>query len=285
MNARVLNGDCLELLSPAAFAAEGITREVALTFFDPPFNQGKKYTHFNDALPEDEYWGWIARVCSGIYSVTAEGGALYFMQREKNTEHVLRILRETGWILQNLITWKKLTSAVPGRYRYGKQYQVIAYATRGKRSRVFNRLRIDLPLRAGQKIPRTNGVYVTDIWDDIRELTSGYFAGDEAIRRPGGSRAHEQQSPIALLARIILSSTNPGDLVLDPCAGTGTTLIVTEQLGRHSVGIEIDPTGAELIRERLCQKRSADSITRIREYYRFTDNLDAVWPAEKDLTK
>ena len=136
------------------------------------------------------------------------------MQREKNTEFVLQCFRETGWTFQNLIVWKKKTSAVPGINRYGKHYQIIAFATKGKTPRVFNRLRIDPPLPADYKHARENGMYVTDVWDDIRELTSGYFAGDEALRDANGNRLHKQQTPIQLLLRIILSSTNPGDVVL-----------------------------------------------------------------------
>ncbi len=200
------------------------------------------------------------------------------MQREKNTESVLRCLRETGWMLQNLIIWTKRTSAVPNMWRFGKQYQIIAFATKGRKPRVFHRLRIDLPIRPEHKYEREDGVFVTDVWDDdIRELTSGYFAGDEALRRPNGERFHKQQSPIALLLRIILSSTNPGDLVLDPFAGTGTTLTVAEQLRRPSVGIEIDPKNVEMIRSRLAEKRKADSIEPLRSYYRFTPKLDEIW--------
>ncbi|CAG0992729.1 partial DNA adenine methyltransferase YhdJ, partial [Anaerolineae bacterium] len=179
--------------------------------------------------------------------------------------------------LQNLIIWTKRTSAVPSTIRYGKQYQVIAFATKGKRPRVFNRLRIDLPLRPDQKIPREDGVFVTDVWDDIREMTSGYFAGDEALRQNNGERAHKQQSPIALLLRIILSSTMPGDLVLDPFVGSGTTLIVAEQIRRTSVGIEVDPKNVKLIQERLDATRDSDSVLQLREYYRFTPGLEKVW--------
>ncbi len=144
-------------------------------------------------------------VCARVRELTAEGGAIYFMQREKNTEAVLKCLRETGWTLQNLIIWTKRTSAVPNTIRFGKQYQIIAFATKGKRPRVFNRLRIDLPLRPEHRYSREDGVFVTDVWDDIRELTSGYFAGDEALRDNNGERIHKQQSPVALLLRIILS--------------------------------------------------------------------------------
>lgn len=275
--AKIIHGDCLEKLKPDIFRQEGLEPEVCLTFLDPPFNQGKEYDYFDDSLPEHEYWLMMQTVCSRVRELTVDGGAIYFMQREKNTEAVLRCLRETGWTLQNLIIWTKRTSAVPNTIRFGKQYQVIAFATKGKRPRVFNRLRIDLPLRPEYRYGREDGVFVTDVWDDIRELTSGYFAGDEALRDANGERVHKQQSPIALLLRIILSSTLPGDLVLDPFAGTGTTLVVAEQIGRPSVGIEIDPKNVALIQKRLKIRREADSVIPLREYYRFTPGLEQIW--------
>ncbi len=274
---KIIHGDCLEKLNQDVFRREGIRAEVSLTFLDPPFNQGKDYGYFDDTLPEREYWLMMQTVCARVRDLTAEGGAIYFMQREKNTEAVLQCLRETGWTLQNLIIWTKRTSAVPSTIRYGKQFQIIAFATKGKRPRVFNRLRIDLPLRPEQKIPREDGIFVTDVWDDIREMTSGYFAGDEALRLGTGERAHKQQSPVALLLRVILSSTMPNDLILDPFAGTGTTLVVAEQVGRSSVGIEIDPKNVRLIQERLDTQRDADSVLPLREYYRFTPSLDQIW--------
>ncbi len=274
---KIILGDCLEKLNLDVFRREGSRDQVCLTFLDPPFNQGKDYDYFDDTLPEHKYWSMMQTVCARVRELTAEGGAIYFMQREKNTEAVLRCLRETGWTLQNLIIWTKRTSAVPSTIRFGKQYQIIAFATKGKRPRVFNRLRIDLPLRPEYKYGREDGVFVTDVWDDIRELTSGYFAGDEALRRGNGERAHKQQSPVALLLRIILSSTLPGDLVLDPFAGTGTTLVVAEQVGRSAIGIEIDPKNVSLIQERLDARRDADSVAPLREYYRFTPGLEHIW--------
>jgi len=86
--------------------------------------------------------------------------------------------------------------------------------------------------------------------------------------------------PIALLLRIILSSTNPGGRVLDPFAGTGTTGAVAEQLGRHAVLIENAPRNVAMIRWRLEVQRPADSIDRWRHYSRFTPNLDEIWPVE-----
>lgn len=269
---KIITGDCLEQLK-----SKNLSGKIDLTFLDPPFNQNKDYAHHDDNLSPEAYWGMMMDVCKKIFDVTSDGGAIYFMQREKNTEDVLRCLRETGWTLQNLIIWKKKTSAVPVASKFGKHYQILAYATRGEKARAFNRLRISPPLPANYKLERENGVYVTDVWDDIRELTSGYFAGDEAIRSENGERFHKQQSPIALLLRIILSSSKIGDTVLDPFAGTGTTLVAAHQLGRNSIGIEIDPKNAKLIHERLEEIRDSDKVEQYYQDYIYTSDLPKIW--------
>ena len=254
-----------------------LTTKIDLTFLDPPFNQQKDYASHNDNLPENEYWEMMREVCRQIFEISTDGGAIYFMQREKNTEQVLRVLRETGWTFQNLIIWKKMTSAVPGQSRFGKAFQVIAFATKGKRPRIFNRLRINPPLLKHHKYERENGMFVTDVWDDIRELTSGYFAGDEAIKKETGERFHKQQSPLALLLRIILTSSKVSDYVLDPFAGTGTTATVAEQLNRRSISIEIDKTNAESIEKRIKKMRLADEIEKFYKDYFCTENLNEIW--------
>ena len=272
MKYEILNGDCLDILNNG-----GIRQEIDLTFLDPPFNQGKDYNFHQDNMDEKHYWLMMKEVCEKTYNITSDGGAIYFMQREKNIENVLRVIREAKWKFQNLIIWKKKTSAVPGMIRFGKHYQIIAFATKGERPRVFNRLRISPPLPSNYKYERDNGMFVTDVWDDIRELTSGYFAGDEAIRIKNGDRLHKQQSPVALLLRILLSSTRPHDLVFDPFAGTGTTLVTALQLHRDSIGIEIDPTNVKCINERLDIIRDSDSMNKYYKDYSFTENLSEIW--------
>jgi site-specific DNA-methyltransferase (adenine-specific) len=275
MSYKIYNGDCLNVLQDRAS-----NQKFDLTFLDPPFNQQKEYAFHNDNLDEKDYWEMMANVCKSIFDLTNKGGAMYFMQREKNAEFVLTTLRNTGWIFQNLIIWKKKASAVPVNGKYGKHYQIIAYATKGDKAKTFNRLRIEPPLPPNYKIQRDNGVFVTDVWDDIRELTSGYFAGNEAIRVDTGERFHKQQSPLALLIRIILTSTKVGDVVLDPFAGTGTTLVVAHQLQRKSIGIEIDPSNADLIDKRLSIIRDADIIQKYYQDYSCTENISEIWGDE-----
>lgn len=269
-NVKIVHDDCILWLQKTAECID-------LTFFDPPFNQGRFYRHFDDGQDEGLYWNWIMEILTTLRAKTKLGGAVYFMHREKNSERVLSSLRKTGWVFQNLIIWKKMASAVPCANKFGKHYQIIALATNGKKARAFNKLRIDPPPMPHHKKMRNTGVYVTDVWDDIRELTSGYFAGAEPMRTISGERFHKQQAPMALLLRIILSSSNKGDLIFDPCAGTGTTLVVAEQLNRKSIGIEIDPKNVECMQERLRSLRTSDRIDKFFRYYRHTENIQTVW--------
>lgn len=250
---------------------------IDLAFVDPPFNQGKDYRHFDDNQEAHIYWKWMEEILRLLHARASSGASIYFMQREKNSEQVLKSLRRAGWHHQNLIVWRKMSSAVPCQTKYGLSYQIIAFATKGKRARTFNRLRIQPPRPAHHKHERENGLYVTDIWDDIRELTSGYFAGDEPLRKKNGARKHKQQSPLALLVRILLSSSMPGDRVMDPFAGTGTTLIAAKHLRRSAIGIEVDPANVRLINERIAQNRPSDNISKHYHDYRFTAGIDEIW--------
>jgi len=270
MSYKVLCGNCIEVLGQ-------IQQRIDMTFLDPPFNQQKEYSLHDDDMPEEQYWEMMKNICQSVYDVTNKGGCIYFMQREKNTEFVLRTLRETGWKFHNLIIWKKRTSAVPVAGKYGKQYQILAYAVKGDRAKTFHRLRIDPELPANYKFNRENGIFVTDVWDDIRELTSGYFAGDEALRTESGERFHKQQTSLALLLRLILTSTNTGDTILDPFAGTGTTIVAATQLQRNSIAIEIDPINVECIKNRINEIRDADLLRKYYKDYVCTENISTIW--------
>lgn len=298
----IVQNDCEKLLKT------DFKDNIHLTFLDPPFNQDKDYQSHDDDMPEAEYWNWMKRVCELIYQKTVDGGSIYFMQREKNASFVLDALAKSGWTFQNLIIWRKKSSAVPGRERFAKHYQIIAYATKGSKPHVFNKLRIQPTLLVTEKYERKTGMYLTDVWDDIRELTSGYFAGHEPFRKiadvvfpkynkktckgkcnvgkfeaPDIVRAHKQQSPVALLTRIILSSSKPGDLVFDPFAGTGTTLVVAKQLGRNSIGVELDKENTSLIKKRLSSLRQSDDIQKLRHDYSHTEKLDDIWHLPEKL--
>ena len=82
---------------------------------------------------------------------------------------------------------------------------------------------------------------------------------------------------MALLVRIILSSTKIGDTVLDPFAGTGTALIAAKQMGRNAIGIEIDSDNVKGIQSRLKEMSQADNVMKFYKEYSYTENLKEIW--------
>ena len=101
---QIIHGDCEQYLNDIINDEDP---EFHLSFLDPPFNQGKEYENHDDTLDEQDYWDWMTRICQRIYNKTVEGGAIYFMQREKNTFDVIKALEDAGFTYQNLIIWKK----------------------------------------------------------------------------------------------------------------------------------------------------------------------------------
>ena len=122
----IYEGDCEGLLKNIPI------NSIHVTFLDPPFNQGKEYENHDDKSSVVMYWAWMKNICTLLSDVTVDGGALYFMQREKNIKKILETVSESGWIAQNIIVWKKKTSAVPQANRFSKQYQIIVFATKGE---------------------------------------------------------------------------------------------------------------------------------------------------------
>ena len=94
--------------------------------------------------------------------------------------------------------------------------------------------------------------------DDLQMRSDWLFpicSGPERLKDDGGRKAHPTQKPEALLHRVLLASTKPGDLVLDPFFGTGTTGAVARRLGRRLIGIERDADYAEAAEERIARVR------------------------------
>ncbi|ODN68530.1 Modification methylase DpnIIB [Methylobrevis pamukkalensis] len=93
------------------------------------------------------------------------------------------------------------------------------------------------------------------VFNDDTQMRSDWLlpicTGGERLKNGEGDKLHPTQKPEALLYRVMLSSTNPGDVVLDPFSGTGTTAAVAKRLGRHFVGVERDPAYAQAARERI----------------------------------
>ncbi|PZU85450.1 MAG: modification methylase, partial [Chelatococcus sp.] len=147
-------------------------------------------------------------------------------------------LQDLGFWMLNDIVWRK-ANPMPnfrGR-RFTNAHETLIWAARGERSKYTFHYEA---LKSGN--------------DDLQMRSDWYLplcTGEERLKDEAGTKVHPTQKPEALLARVLLSASNPGDVVLDPFFGTGTTGAVAKALGRRFVGIERDGTYAEAARRRI----------------------------------
>ncbi|CAN7639412.1 site-specific DNA-methyltransferase [Bosea sp. LjRoot9] len=243
---QVLVGDCvaaLERLPPAS---------VDLVFADPPYNLqlGGDLRRPDDSLVDavDDDWdkfssfadydaftrAWLA----ACRRVLKPDGALWVIGSYHNIFRVGSILQDLGFWMLNDIVWRK-ANPMPnfrGR-RFTNAHETLIWAARGASSKYTFHYEA---LKGGN--------------DDLQMRSDWYLplcTGEERLKDDAGVKVHPTQKPEALLARVMLSASNPGDVILDPFFGTGTTGAVAKALGRRFIGLERDPAYAAAARKRI----------------------------------
>jgi modification methylase len=239
-------GDCVELMNAMP---EG---SVDMVFADPPYNlqlEGElhrpdnsrvdgvdaDWDRFSGFKSYDEFThAWL----SAARRVLQPNGTLWVIGSYHNIFRVGAILQDLGYWILNDIVWRK-SNPMPnfrGR-RFTNAHETMIWAARDKDAKYrFNyeamkTLNDDLQMRSDWTIPLCTGA--------------------ERLKNAQGKKAHPTQKPEALLYRTILSSTDVGDVILDPFFGTGTTGAVARMLDRRYVGLERDEEYAALAKERL----------------------------------
>jgi len=247
---RILQGNCVDVLGTLP------DKCVDLIFADPPYNLQLRNELWRPNMTKvdavDDAWdqfdsfeaydqfthAWL----SACRRVLKDTGTIWVIGSYHNIYRVGAILQDLGYWILNDVVWVK-TNPMPNFHgvRFTNAHETLIWAQKDRGAKyTFNHhamkaLNDDLQMRSDWTLPTC--------------------VGKERIRA-NGTKAHATQKPEALLYRVILSSTNPGDVVLDPFFGSGTTGVVARLLGRHWLGIEQD---AEYIR--IANKRLEEAKT------------------------
>ena len=227
-------------------------------FADPPYNLQLKgelrrpddslvdgvdedWDRFTDFAAYDEFTrDWLTEA----RRLLRKDGTLWVIGAYHNIFRIGAILQDLGFWILNDVIWRK-SNPMPnfrGR-RFTNAHETMIWAARGQDSR-----------------HRFNYQAMKSLNDDVQMRSDWLFplcTGGERLRNQHGLKLHPTQKPEALLHRVLLSSTAPGDIVLDPFAGTGTTAAVAKRLHRHFIGIERHPAYAEAAIGRVRATRPA----------------------------
>ena len=243
----VICGDCEKVL--IGFLKSGTLR-FDLIVADPPFNKGKDYgEEVDDSRPLEDYYSWCERWIQNCFDVLKPNGSFYVYCPSQHLGQFQVMMSKYG-VWQNTIVWG-YTNPTPDKGRFPKAWSCFLFYTKSNEY-YFNP---DAKKVAGFKTnPGSNvrNTRLSDLWLDVSRLTGGYLAQREVLLKPATKqRICIYQLSEELLERIILSSSQKGDLILDLFAHSGTTSIVAKKLKRHSVAVEISEFYCELLKKQL----------------------------------
>ena len=241
----IMQGDSVEKL--AEFPAESID----LVFADPPYNlQLQKdlyrpnqtrvdgvfdtWDQFDSLQAYDAFTRDWLKACRRVLK---KDGAIWVIGSYHNIYRVGAILQELGFWFLNDVVWIK-TNPMPNfrGTRFNNAHETLLWAAKSKDSKVTFHYKA-----------------MKSFNDDLQMRSDWYIpvcSGNERVRH-NGQKAHSTQKPAELLYRVLLSTTNPGDVVLDPFMGSGTTGVVAKQLGRRFIGIEKEQKYVDIATERI----------------------------------
>jgi len=242
----IYQGDCVQIMRDLE------QKSVDTVFADPPYNLqlngdllrpnnslvdavDDEWDHFESMKTYDEFnRNWL----SAARNVLKPDGSLWVIGSYHNIFRVGTILQDLGFWILNDIIWRK-TNPMPnfrGR-RFTNAHETLIWAAKSKESKY-----------------RFNYDAMKSLNEDLQMRSDWYIplcTGQERLKDENGQKAHPTQKPESLLYRVIMSSTNPGDVILDPFFGTGTTGATAKKLGRSFIGIERDDHYIKYAKERI----------------------------------
>jgi len=277
---RVIEGDCIKSMNALP---EGCAD---LIFADPPYNlqlQGDLHRPDNSKVDAvDDGWDQFGSFAdydrftrewlTAARRVLKPNGALWVIGSYHNIFRVGATLQDLGFWIMNDVIWRK-TNPMPNfrGKRFTNAHETMIWATRDQKQKsyTFNyeamkALNDDLQMRSDWTLP--------------------ICSGGERLKDDNGDKAHSTQKPESLLHRVILSSSRPGDVILDPFFGSGTTGAVARRLGRHFIGLEREAKYASVARRRIASIEPADKeAIEVTKSKRSEPRIPFGWVVERGL--
>lgn len=215
------------------------SESVDLVFIDPPYNIGKKFSNFHDKWPSDaEYANWAYQWIDECIRVLKPTGSLYLMCSTQAMPYLDLYIRDKLTILSRIV-WSYDSSGVQAKKYFGSMYEPILYCVKDSQNYCFNSEEILVEAKTGAKRKLIDYRGKTPKQYNTKKVPGNVWDFQRVRYRMNEYEEHPSQKPEALLNRIILASSNTGDVVLDPFAGTFTTASVAKNLGRRSISIEL----------------------------------------------
>lgn len=265
---QVHQGDCI--VGMQQLAAESVD----LAFADPPFNIGYEYDQYEDNLACEDYLDWSKKWLSEVVRVLKPDGTFWLaIGDEYAAELKVMMQRELGLTCRSWVIWY-YTFGVNCKAKFSRSHAHLFHMVKDPKNFTFNaddpniRVPSARQLVYGDKRANPKGRLPDDTWILRPQDIPDSFQADEDtwyVPRVNGTFKerkgwHGCQMPELILARIIRACSHEGEVVLDPFAGSGTTLAVAKKLNRNYLGYELSDEYSSFIDERLNEIEVGDPL-------------------------
>jgi site-specific DNA-methyltransferase (adenine-specific) len=232
-NIKILCGDSLQELLKIP------DESVDLVIADPPYNLGKEYGNTSDRKNFDEYINFTRTWTQECRRILKQEGTMYVFVGFRMISYVYQILEsDLSMNFVNWICWH-YTQGIGKTKGFSPRHDDILMFSKTQ-NYYFNLDAVRVPQKYYRSINNMRGANPGDVW----EFSHVHYCNENR-------QSHPTQKPEGLIERMVLASSVLSGEVLDPFAGSGTTLRVCQQTGRRCVGIEVNPEYVEMIRQRL----------------------------------
>jgi DNA modification methylase len=265
---KIHQGSCLELMREIGAGT------IDLVFADPPFNIGYEYDEYHDRQADEEYIAWSRQWMEEVNRVLKPGGTFWLaIGDEYAAELKVDAEHKIGFSTRSWVVWY-YTFGVNCTKKFSRSHVHLFHFVKDENKYTFNgeepqvRVPSARALVYADKRANPAGRLPDDTWIlRPQDLPEGFQPTDDTwyFARVAGTFKERQgfhgcQMPEQLLGRIIRVSSNPGDVVLDPFAGSGTTLAVAKKLGRQWIGCELSEEYVRAATDRLESVKEGDSL-------------------------
>ncbi|MGL4513130.1 MAG: DNA methyltransferase [Lacipirellulaceae bacterium] len=264
-------GDCVELLGRLG------DETIDLAFADPPFNIGFHYDEYHDEHEDDDYLDWCGAWMRELHRVLRPTGAFWLAIGDEYAAELKVAAKRLGFTARNWVVWY-YTFGQNCRWKFNRSHAHLFHFVKDPERHTFHaqdpavRVPSARALVYGDSRANPTGRLPDDTWilrpQDLRESPEAFQPMDDTwyFSRVAGTFKERQgfhgcQMPEQLLGRVIRVSSSAGEVVLDPFAGSGTTLAVAKKLGRRYLGFELSKDYAKYGSERVESCRVGDELS------------------------
>ena len=244
MNYTLFNDD---FLAQSDRLADG---SVDLVIADPPYGLGKDYGNDSDLMNPDEFLEWSRAWITAVAPKIKDTGSIYIFTTWRFAPEIFSFAKTCLTMVNEIIWDRKVPSMGGTTRRFSSVHDTIGFFAKS-RNYFFDLDAVRIPYDPETKKARTRSVFVGKKWLEVGYNPKDVWSVSRLHRRHREREDHPTQKPLEIIERMVKSSCPEMGVVLDPFAGSGTTIAACLKHNRRCVAFEINPDYCGLIRERI----------------------------------